>query len=170
MIRQLRKFAPFWARRRVCGTGVAMGKVTVDVNGKPYVLGCADGEEARLLGFARQFDREVASLAKALGQIGDQRLFLMAGLLYAEELSDVRVRLKEAEFAQAAALSAQSADRDRIAFLEERVALLTRELDLARQERAAEAERATAAEEAGRARMRAAAAQIDALARTVDSI
>jgi cell division protein ZapA len=146
-----------------------MGKITIEVNGKPYALGCADGEEARLLSFVREFDREVASLAKSLGQIGDARLFLMAGLLYTEELSEVRARLKASEFDHAAALAAHGADRARITALEARIAELSRDLETARHDRAAEAARADAAEEMTHERLKAAAARIDALVAAVES-
>jgi cell division protein ZapA len=70
-----------------------MAQVTVEVNGRPYAVGCEDGQEARLLELARIFDRQVRDVSQDMGQLGDSRLFLMGALLLADELADARARL-----------------------------------------------------------------------------
>jgi cell division protein ZapA len=70
-----------------------MAQVTLDVNGKPYVVGCEDGQEPHLQELARVFDRHVRQVGQQLGQLGDVRLFLMGGLLLADELAETRARL-----------------------------------------------------------------------------
>ena len=70
-----------------------MAQVTLDVNGRPYVVGCEDGQEGRLVELARVFDRHVRQVGQQLGQLGDSRLFLMGALLLADELSETRARL-----------------------------------------------------------------------------
>lgn len=70
-----------------------MATVTVEVNGKPYNVGCADGQEGRVRELARQFDEHVRQIARDVGQVGDLRLFLMAALLVSDELVDVRSQL-----------------------------------------------------------------------------
>lgn len=67
-----------------------MATVTVEVNGRPYNVGCADGQEGRVRELARQFDEHVRQISRDVGQVGDLRLFLMAALLVADELVDVR--------------------------------------------------------------------------------
>lgn len=74
-----------------------MATVTVDINGRPYAVGCADGQEERVRILAKQFDGHVRSVAGDVGHVGDLRLFLMAALLTADELADARARLAEAE-------------------------------------------------------------------------
>ena len=69
-----------------------MATVTVEVNGRPYAVGCADGQEERVRELARLFDARVRQLAGDVGQVGDLRLFLMAGLTLADALSDVETR------------------------------------------------------------------------------
>ena len=70
-----------------------MAQVTLDVNGRPYAVGCEDGQEAHLRELARAFDGHVRQVAGQLGQLGDTRLFLMGALLLADELADARARL-----------------------------------------------------------------------------
>lgn len=70
-----------------------MATVTVEINGRPYNVGCADGQEDRVRALARQFDDNVRQVAQDVGHVGDIRLFLMAALLVADELSDIRTQL-----------------------------------------------------------------------------
>lgn len=73
-----------------------MATVTVEVNGRPYSVGCADGQEDRVRTLARQFDDNVRQIARDVGQVGDLRLFLMAALLVSDELADIRGQLDRA--------------------------------------------------------------------------
>jgi cell division protein ZapA len=70
-----------------------MAQVTVDVNGRPYVVGCEDGQEQHLAEIAKLFDRQVRQVGQAMGQLGETRLFLMGALLLADELADTRARM-----------------------------------------------------------------------------
>ena len=67
-----------------------MGQVEVTINGRPYQVACDDGEEDHLVDLAKQVDKRVDELAGSLGQVGEARLILMAGLLLADELSEAR--------------------------------------------------------------------------------
>jgi cell division protein ZapA len=70
-----------------------MAQVNVEVNGRPYAVGCEDGQEAHLLELGRLFDQQVRQVSQDMGQLGDTRLFLMGGLLIADELMDAKNRL-----------------------------------------------------------------------------
>lgn len=70
-----------------------MAQVTVEVNGRPYAVGCEDGQEQHLVALARLFDQQVRHVSADMGQLGDTRLFLMGALLLADELSDAKGRL-----------------------------------------------------------------------------
>jgi cell division protein ZapA len=59
--------------------------VSVEVNGRPYSVGCADGQEDRVRQLARTFDECVRQVARDVGSVGDLRLFLMGALLLADE-------------------------------------------------------------------------------------
>ncbi|WP_068878459.1 MULTISPECIES: cell division protein ZapA [unclassified Phenylobacterium] len=70
-----------------------MAQVNVEVNGRPYAVGCEDGQEPHLQDLAKLFDQQVRQISQDMGQLGDTRLFLMGGLLLADELLDARNRL-----------------------------------------------------------------------------
>ena len=70
-----------------------MAQISVEVNGRPYAVGCEDGQEQHLLELARLFDHQVRQVSQDMGQLGDTRLFLMGALLLADELADARNRL-----------------------------------------------------------------------------
>ena len=80
-----------------------MATVTVEINGRPYAVGCADGQEERVRILAKQFDNHVRDVAADVGQVGDIRLFLMAALMLADQLQEAR--MGEAPVAPAAAPS-----------------------------------------------------------------
>ena len=70
-----------------------MAQLTIEVNGRPYLVGCEDGQEAHLRELAKLFDGNVRQLSGAVGQLGETRLFLMGALMMADELSEARNRL-----------------------------------------------------------------------------
>jgi cell division protein ZapA len=69
--------------------------VNVMVNGRAYTLACDDGEESHLKELAGLVDEKVRELLGSVGQVGDQRLLLMASLLMADELHEAVARLDE---------------------------------------------------------------------------
>ena len=87
-----------------------MAQVSVTINGRNYRIACDDGQEAHLTKLAEYIDQRVAELVEAVGQIGDTRLMVMAGLLIADELSD-----KYDELAELKNNGAAAADTDAIA-------------------------------------------------------
>lgn len=70
-----------------------MAQVTIQINGRPYAVGCEDGQEAHLAELARLFDHQVRQVSEDMGQLGETRLFLMGALLLADELMDAKARL-----------------------------------------------------------------------------
>jgi len=70
-----------------------MSQINVDVNGRPYAVGCEDGQEAHLQELVKMFDHQVRQVSRDLGQLGDTRLFLMGALLLADELYDAKNRM-----------------------------------------------------------------------------
>lgn len=71
-----------------------MGQVQATINGRLYKLDCADGQEQRLGELADFVGDKVERLAKEFGQVGDIRLLMMAALVTADELFDLREELK----------------------------------------------------------------------------
>ncbi|MBV9750159.1 MAG: cell division protein ZapA [Acetobacteraceae bacterium] len=90
-----------------------MAEVTVLVNGRPYTVGCEDGQEGHLRELAAVLDENVRQVAGAVGPLGETRLFLMGALMMADELSDLRARLAETESELARRQAAKARDEMR---------------------------------------------------------
>ncbi len=99
-----------------------MAAVIVSIAGRTYRMSCADGEEARLEQLAKYVEGKILSMKEGFGEIGEQRVIVMAALAIADEASDARAKTHDAE-AEAAALRTElEAARKERAALEERVA------------------------------------------------
>ena len=72
-----------------------MGQVVVKVNGRDFALSCADGQEGRIRRLAQYVDGRVGEFVKAIGQVGEARLILLAALVIADELSDANAAVAE---------------------------------------------------------------------------
>ncbi|MFC5387668.1 cell division protein ZapA [Aquamicrobium segne] len=70
-----------------------MAQVTVSIDGKQYRMACDEGQEEHLVGLAERFDRYVLHLKESFGEIGDQRLTVMAGIMVMDELSELQRRI-----------------------------------------------------------------------------
>ncbi len=88
-----------------------MAQVTIEVNGRPYTVGCEDGQENHLLDLAGLFDRQVRQVGQSVGHLGETRLFLMGALLLADELADARARLAHAQ-AELARVRSEAVERE----------------------------------------------------------
>ncbi|MEM1036125.1 MAG: cell division protein ZapA [Pseudomonadota bacterium] len=63
-----------------------MAKAEVQIRGRQYSIACAPGREDRLVNLSRQLDERVESIARAVGDVGDDRLLLVAALSLLDEL------------------------------------------------------------------------------------
>jgi cell division protein ZapA len=77
--------------------GHGVSEVTITVNRRPYRMACEDGQEQHLRSLAERIDARVGDLVAKFGQIGDQQLLIMVGLLLADEAAELRRRLEEQE-------------------------------------------------------------------------
>ena len=68
----------------------AMSHVSVTIDGRKYRLACNEGEEARLESLAGMIDDKIGEMRKTFGEIGDQRLVIMAALTIADNLTEAR--------------------------------------------------------------------------------
>ncbi|MBB4302996.1 cell division protein ZapA [Rhodobium orientis] len=117
-----------------------MAQVSVTINGRQYRMACDDGEEERLFALARRFDGYIGELKTAFGEIGDQRLSVMAGIMAVDMLATVEQQMKGLEA----------------------------ELESLRESRKALLERSESSEQAFAEKLNAAAARIEDLAKTLD--
>ena len=67
-----------------------MAQVDVSVNGQSYRIACEDGQEDRLVDLAAMVDEKVIGLVNRIGQVGSNRLLVMAALIIADELVDLK--------------------------------------------------------------------------------
>ena len=93
----------------------AMSQVSVTIDGRKYRLACNEGEEARLESLAGLIDDKIGEMRATFGEIGDQRLVIMAALTIADNLTEVRDQA--------------AADRKRSEDAEQRVQTIASSLD-----------------------------------------
>lgn len=74
-----------------------MPEVSVTINGRTYRMACDAGQEEHLARLSKELDARIARLRDSFGEIGDTRLTVMAALMVADELSEMRRRLRAAE-------------------------------------------------------------------------
>ncbi len=65
-----------------------MSQVTITVGGRQYRLSCDEGEEPHLTGLGEKLDTMITELRDAFGEIGDQRLTVMAAILALDRLDE----------------------------------------------------------------------------------
>jgi len=89
-----------------------MPQVNVTINGRQFRMACEDGQEEHLTRLARELDGRIETLRGKFGEIGDTRLTVMAALTIADELGEMRSRLRRLEDELMAVQDAQAASTD----------------------------------------------------------
>ena len=84
-----------------------MAELAVTIDGRVYRVACDEGEEARLGDLAQLVDAKISALRARFGEIGDQRLIIMAAITLADERAEANTRVRELE-AELARLKASS--------------------------------------------------------------
>lgn len=79
-----------------------MPEVNVEINGRKYRMACEEGQEAHLLGLADRFNGHIEAFKGTFGEIGDNRLTVMAGIAVLDELAEAerRIALLQGEVAR----------------------------------------------------------------------
>ncbi|HEY4201768.1 MAG TPA: cell division protein ZapA [Devosiaceae bacterium] len=70
-----------------------MPEVNVEINGRKYRMACEEGQEQHLASLAERFNRSIDNLKGAFGEIGDNRLTVMAGIAVLDELEEAEKRI-----------------------------------------------------------------------------
>jgi cell division protein ZapA len=86
-----------------------MAQVTLRINGYAYTLGCQDGEEAHLHAMAAEVDQRIDGVKASAGPSGEARMLVIAALLMADDIYELRQKLA-AGGQESAAGSAPAAD------------------------------------------------------------
>ncbi|MEM8794962.1 MAG: cell division protein ZapA [Pseudomonadota bacterium] len=78
-----------------------MAHVSVVIDGKTYRMACDEGQDEHLRALAVKLDSAIQNLKGGFGEIGDLRLAIMAGIMIADEHSEMerQNRALEAEVA-----------------------------------------------------------------------
>ena len=74
-----------------------MNHINVTINGRQYRMACEEGQEPRLMRLAESLQQRVEDLRGKFGEIGDQRLTVMAALTACDELLDANARMEKLE-------------------------------------------------------------------------
>ncbi|MEM9277113.1 MAG: cell division protein ZapA [Pseudomonadota bacterium] len=74
-----------------------MPSVSVLINGKSYRMACDEGQESHLENLASELDKYVNHLKGSFGDIGDQRLTVMAGIMVTDEMLELKKKLSSLE-------------------------------------------------------------------------
>ena len=74
-----------------------MAQVNVMISGKTYRMACDDGEEEHLASLAERLNRSIEQLRQRFGEIGDQRLTVMAAITLADQHAEADRRLRQIE-------------------------------------------------------------------------
>ena len=72
-----------------------MADVAINFNGRTYRFACGDNEVQRLEEIAKYLTAKLEGLMHEHGNVGDERLMLMAALTVADELFDARADVDE---------------------------------------------------------------------------
>lgn len=70
-----------------------MSEVSIVVGGRSYRMACDDGQEEHLTGLGRRFDQAFNELRAGFGEVGDQRLTVMAAILMTDRLDEAESRI-----------------------------------------------------------------------------
>ena len=99
-----------------------MNFVNVTIGGRQYRLACEPGQEQRLTKLATNLEDLVGQLRGKFGEVGDQRLIVMAALTLSDELYDARQKISRLEADVAEMIDARTTYVERSKVTQEAVA------------------------------------------------
>ncbi len=70
-----------------------MAEVSVEINGRKYRMACEDGQEDHVRGLASRLNAQVEGFKGSFGEIGDNRLTVMAGIAVVDLLVEAEQKL-----------------------------------------------------------------------------
>lgn len=93
-----------------------MSQVNVTINGRQFRMACEDGQEDHLMKLAKDLDERIEGLRKNFGEIGDNRLIVMAALTVVDQLDETTAKLRaaEADLASVQNANVTAADHSRV--------------------------------------------------------
>lgn len=90
-----------------------MAKADITLRDRAFSIACAPGQEARIHGLSDQLNARINKIAEAVGNIGDERLLLIAALAMLDELDAARgsIRVSPEEVQKATTTISDAAAR-----------------------------------------------------------
>ena len=70
-----------------------MGNISIEINNREFLIACTDGDEDKVRNLALKFASRVKSIKERVGELDQQRLFLLAGILAEEENQELNDNL-----------------------------------------------------------------------------
>jgi cell division protein ZapA len=70
-----------------------MPEVIVEINDRKYRMACEEGQEAHVVALAERFNRHVDQFKDGFGEVGDNRLTVMAGIAVMDELEEAERKI-----------------------------------------------------------------------------
>lgn len=67
-----------------------MAQVTITINSREFAVACEDGQEVRIMQLARMLDDKAKLITQSLGQVNENMLLAMVGLLLADEINELK--------------------------------------------------------------------------------
>ncbi len=95
-----------------------MARVSVSINKQSYEIACEEGQQESVLALASTVDEKISVLVGSVGHVGEARLLVMAALLMADEVQELKkdnARIKaeaDARITDAVEKAADQADKD----------------------------------------------------------
>ena len=74
-----------------------MPEVAINIGDKKFTVTCQPGEESALEAAARLLNDEASFLVSEIGQLSEQKLLLMSGLMLADKMTSQSEKLAKAE-------------------------------------------------------------------------
>ena len=72
-----------------------MANVNIKFNGKEFLLSCEDGQEEHLEELAMHLNNKFNDLKKSLGNIGENKLLLIASITTMDEYFETKKKIEE---------------------------------------------------------------------------
>lgn len=112
-----------------------MAQVTITINSREYAVACEDGQEVRIFQLARLLDEKAKMITAGAGQVNENMLLAMIGLLLADELSelkksDMSKQLKETPVDNSRLLELDASLAEKIKTLSEQIKSVASQLNL----------------------------------------
>ena len=72
-----------------------MGELNISINNRPFLIACADGDEHNVSRLAEDLASRISAIKKSVGEVGDSRLLVLAGLTMCDEIISLSQQVEE---------------------------------------------------------------------------